>query len=51
MGQSSIAMTWLEKALANHEEGLNLLAVEPIFDGCRQDPQFHTFIQRLGLPE
>lgn len=51
MGQSSTAMTWLEKALVNHEEGLNLLAVEPIFDGCRQDPQFHALIQRLGLPE
>jgi len=51
MGQTSIAMTWLEKALANHEEGLNQLAVEPIFDGCRQNPQFHTLIQRLGLPE
>ena len=51
LGQSSIAMTWLEKALANHEEGLNQLAVEPLFDGCRRDPQFHTLIQRLGLPE
>jgi len=51
MGQSSIAMTWLEKALANHEEGLNQLAVEPMFDGCRQNPQFHTLIQRLGLPQ
>jgi len=50
-GQSSVAMTWLEKALANHEEGLNQLAVEPIFDGCRQDPRFHALIQRLGLPQ
>jgi TolB-like protein/Tfp pilus assembly protein PilF len=51
MGRSSIAMTWLEKALVNHEEGLNLLAVEPLFDGCRHDPQFHALIQRLGLPQ
>jgi hypothetical protein len=51
MGQSSVAMTWLDKALANHEEGLNQLAVEPIFNGCRQDPRFQALIQRLGLPE
>jgi tetratricopeptide (TPR) repeat protein len=51
MGQPSIAVTWLEKAYVNHEEGLNQLAVEPIFDGCRQEPQFQTLIQRLGLPQ
>ena len=51
MGQSSTAMTWLEKGLANREEGLNQLAVEPLFDGCRQDPRFRAFIQRLRLPQ
>jgi TolB-like protein/DNA-binding winged helix-turn-helix (wHTH) protein/Tfp pilus assembly protein PilF len=51
MGQPSQAMTWLEKAYLNHEEGLNQLAVEPMFDGCRRDPQFQSFIQRLGLPQ
>jgi len=51
MEQSSIAMTWLEKGLASHEEGLNQLAVEPLFDGCRQNPQFRALIQRLRLPQ
>ena len=51
MGQPSQAMTWLEKANANREEGLNRLAVEPMFDGCRQDSRFQALIQRLGLPE
>ena len=51
LGQPSIAMTWLEKAYLNHEEGLNRLAVEPLFDGCRQDPRFQAFIQRLGLTQ
>jgi len=51
MGQPSQAMTWLEKANVNREEGLNRLAVEPLFDGCRQDTRFQALIQRLGLPE
>ncbi|HXY52887.1 MAG TPA: winged helix-turn-helix domain-containing protein [Terriglobales bacterium] len=51
VGEPSLAMTWLEKALANHEEGLNQLAVEPMFDGCRQDTRFQALIQRLGLPQ
>jgi len=51
LGQPSIAMTWLQKAYVNHEEGPNRLAVEPLFDGCRQDPRFQAFIQRLGLTQ
>jgi len=51
MGQPSQAMTWLEKANVNREEGLNRLAVEPLFDGCRQDNRFQALIERLGLPE
>ena len=51
MGQPSQAMTWLEKAYVNHEEGLNRLAAEPMFDGCRQDLRFQALIQRLRLPQ
>jgi tetratricopeptide (TPR) repeat protein len=51
MGQPSQATAWLEKANVNREEGLNRLAVEPLFDGCRQDPRFQALIRRLGLPQ
>lgn len=51
MGQPSPAMSWLEKANVNREEGLNRLAVEPLFDGCRHDTRFQALIQQLGLPE
>jgi Flp pilus assembly protein TadD len=51
MGQPSQAMTSLETAYVNHEEGLNRLAVEPMFDGCRPDSRFQGLIQRLGLPQ
>ena len=51
MGQPSQATTWLEKANVNREEGLNRLAVEPLFDGCRQDPRFQALIRQLGLPQ
>ena len=51
MEQPGLAMTWLEKAYANREEGMNQLAVEPLFDGCRHDPRFQTFLQRLNLPQ
>jgi tetratricopeptide (TPR) repeat protein len=51
MGQPSQATAWLEKANVNREEGLNRLAVEPLFDGCRQDPRFQALIRQLGLPQ
>ena len=51
MGQPSQAVIWLEKAYVNHEEGLTRLGVEPLFDGCRHDPQFQALIQRLHLPQ
>jgi len=51
MGEPPVAVKWLEKAYLNHEEGLHQLAVEPIFDACRQDPGFQALIQRLGLPQ
>jgi TolB-like protein/DNA-binding winged helix-turn-helix (wHTH) protein/Flp pilus assembly protein TadD len=51
MGKTDTAMTWLERGLASHEEGMNQLAVEPLFDGCRRDPRFQSLIQQLKLPQ
>jgi hypothetical protein len=44
-------MTWLEMASVDREEGLNRLAVEPMFDGCRQDSHFQALVHQLGLVE
>jgi len=46
-----VAVTWLERGLANHEEGMTRLAVEPVFDGCRRDPRFQRLLQQLRLPQ
>jgi TolB-like protein/Flp pilus assembly protein TadD len=49
LGQRQTAMRWLQTAWQNREEGINVLAVEPLFDGCRQDPAFAELLRRVGF--
>jgi TolB-like protein/DNA-binding winged helix-turn-helix (wHTH) protein/Flp pilus assembly protein TadD len=50
MGEPAVAVEWLNKGYEGHEEGMTLLAVEPLFDGCRHDPPFQTLLERLKFP-
>lgn len=50
MGDTTRAMMWLEKALAERADGLTWLAVEPMLDGMRSDYRFQELVKKIGLP-
>ena len=43
------ALKWLDRAYQQHDIGINMLKVEPMFDGCRADPRFQHLISELHL--
>jgi tetratricopeptide (TPR) repeat protein len=49
MGNNDQAMAWLEKAFAQHSNGLTGLKVDPIYDPLRGDPRFQDLLRRVGL--
>jgi hypothetical protein len=51
MGDSDQAIAWLEKAYAQHSNGLTVLAVDPAYDPLRGDPRFQDLLRRVGLTQ
>lgn len=51
LGDNESAMDWLEKALADHSNGLVFLQVEPQLDGLRSNPRFSTLQKKMNFPE
>ena len=51
MGNNDQAMAWLEKAFAQHSNGLTGLKVDPLYDPLRGDPRFQNLLQRVGLAQ
>ena len=49
LGKTDIAMHWLDRAYQNHDKGMNMLRVDPIFDGCRVDKRFQGLLIKLKL--
>lgn len=49
LGDSALALTWLERAADAHAADLAWLAVRPVFDALRPDPRFKAILQRLNL--
>lgn len=43
------AMKHLDDAYRMHVAGLDIIATEPLFDGCRSDPRFQSLVKRLRL--
>lgn len=43
------AFEWLEKTYEDHSGWAPFLNVDPRFDSLRNEPRFHSLIQRLGL--
>jgi TolB-like protein/DNA-binding winged helix-turn-helix (wHTH) protein len=43
------ALKWLDRAYQQHDTGINMLKVEPMFDGCRADSRFQHLIAELHL--
>jgi len=50
-GNKDQAIAWLEKAFAQHSNGLTGLKVDPLYDPLRGDPRFQDLLRRVGLAE
>ena len=51
LGEKDQAFAWLEKAYAQHSDGLVRLKEELGFDNIRSDPRFADLLRRIGLPQ
>jgi len=43
-------MKCLERAYEYRDKGLNIIAADPLLNGCRADPRFTALLFRLNLP-
>jgi TolB-like protein/DNA-binding winged helix-turn-helix (wHTH) protein/Tfp pilus assembly protein PilF len=48
-GNHDAAIQWLEKAYAQHSNGLTRIKVDPVYDPLRGDPRFQDLLKRIGL--
>jgi serine/threonine protein kinase/Tfp pilus assembly protein PilF len=51
LGEKDQAFEWLEKAYAEHSDGLVRLKEELGFDNLRSDPRYADLVRRVGLPQ
>jgi hypothetical protein len=51
LGDKDQALAWLEKAYAQHSNGLTSLKVDPTYDLVRGDPRFKDLLRRVGLEQ
>ena len=49
VGDNEEALAWLERAYAEHDNGLTGLKVGPGWDPLRNDPRFQSLLRRVGL--
>jgi TolB-like protein/DNA-binding winged helix-turn-helix (wHTH) protein/tetratricopeptide (TPR) repeat protein len=47
--QTDVAMRWFNRAYLNRDKGMNMLGIDPMFDGCRADHRFQELIRKLKL--
>jgi TolB-like protein/DNA-binding winged helix-turn-helix (wHTH) protein/tetratricopeptide (TPR) repeat protein len=49
LGQTGAAMHWLDRAYQNRDKGIEMLALDPVFDGCHNDKRFQDLLVKLKL--
>lgn len=49
LGETSMALDWLERALDEHDPGLVYVAVKPQYQALRGEPRFAAILRRVGL--
>jgi tetratricopeptide (TPR) repeat protein len=49
LGETDTAMKWLDRAYKRQDTGINMLGVDPLFDGCRADSRFQELLKRFKL--
>ncbi len=51
LGDRDVAITWLEKAYAQHSPAMNGLKIDANYAAIRTDPHFEDLVRRVGLPK
>jgi hypothetical protein len=51
MGNTDMAMQYLNQGYREHTEQLLRLQLNPAYDDMRTDPRFQELIHRIGLPQ
>jgi TolB-like protein/DNA-binding winged helix-turn-helix (wHTH) protein/Flp pilus assembly protein TadD len=51
LGETDAAMKWLDRAYLRHDTGIDMLGVDPLFDGCRASSRFQELLKRIKLIE
>jgi TolB-like protein/DNA-binding winged helix-turn-helix (wHTH) protein/Flp pilus assembly protein TadD len=51
LGETDAAMKWLDRAYLRHDTGIDMLGVDPLFDGCRASPRFQELLKHIKLTE
>jgi serine/threonine-protein kinase len=51
VGDNEQTLVWLEKAYAQHSNGLTALKVDPVYDPLRGDPRFQRLLAQVGLAQ
>jgi TolB-like protein/DNA-binding winged helix-turn-helix (wHTH) protein/Tfp pilus assembly protein PilF len=47
--QPETAMRWLNRAYSNRDKGMDIVGIDPLFDGCRSDARFEDLMKKLRL--
>jgi TolB-like protein/DNA-binding winged helix-turn-helix (wHTH) protein/Flp pilus assembly protein TadD len=47
--QPDVAMRWLNRAYVHRDKGVDILGIDPLFDGCRSDTRFQELMATLKL--
>jgi tetratricopeptide (TPR) repeat protein len=47
--QPDAGMRWLNRAYLNRDKGMDIIGIDPIFDGCRSDTRFQDLVKKLKL--
>ena len=51
LGQKDQAITWLERAYEDHDQGMVFVAAYPGFDALRSEPRFRDLVRRMNFPK
>jgi hypothetical protein len=50
VGRNDEGFLWLERAFTERTNNMAYLAVEPVYDGVREDPRFQALLRAINLP-
>ncbi len=50
-GETAMALTWLERAVARHQPSAVFLQVHPAYDCLRSEPRFQRMLASMGLSD